>query len=138
MNKKAALEQLINALSGFEVHPRFLREMSDLLKGTLAGKERPFFELLRWQLTNVINFGVAVDSVDGNERLKGADGRFYSIHIHGAQFNVRLIVHISDSENPMLLCAFSEKSGKRHTDYSQYTSLMDDRYNDLKGGETNE
>ena len=37
-----------------------------------------------------------------------------------------------------LLCAFYERSGKSSTDYSRYTSVMVQRFNELKGDDMND
>ena len=77
-------------------------------------------------------------NVDSHEQLKGADGHYYSIHLQKNQFNVRFIVHISAMSEISLLCAFYERSGKSSTDYSRYTSVMVQRFNELKGDDMND
>ena len=137
MNTKEALVELSKLLGSFIIHPQFLVEMSGLLKKELKGKEASFFTTLTTQLNNLNNFGPMIYTVDSHEQLKGADGRYYSIHLQKNQFNVRFIVHISDMSEISLLCAFYERSGKSSTNYSRYTSVMVQRFNELKGDDMN-
>ena len=137
MNTKAALTKLSEILGTFTVHGQFLVELQHLLKKDLRGKESVFFTALITQLNNLSNFGPMIHTVDGHEKLRGADGHFYSIHLQNKQFNVRLIVHISDLSEISLLCAFYERAGKSATDYSQYVNVMEQRFYELKGDSIN-
>lgn len=116
----------------FSFHPRFFKELSDLLSKDLKGKEERFFKLLVTQLKNMQTFGVTVHTVDSNEILHELDGHFYSIHLKQSQFNIRLLVHISDAGKCALLCAFNERSGKKSTDYTHYIPVLQNRFNDME------
>lgn len=134
MNKKAALLLLKEYLDEytFDLHPRFFKELSDLLAKDLKGKEERFFKLLVTQLKNMQTFGVMVHNVDSNEILQVHDKHFYSIHLQQSQFNVRLLVHISDAGKCTLLCAFNERSGKKSTDYTNYIPVLQKRLDDME------
>lgn len=134
MNKKNALLLLKEYLDEytFDLHPRFFKELSDLLAKDLKGKEERFFKLLIAQLKNMQTFGVMVHNVDSNEKLQVRDSHFYSIHLKQSQFNVRLLVHISDAGKCTLLCAFNERSGKKSTDYTNYIPVLQKRLNDME------
>lgn len=132
MNTKEALQLLKNYLEDFKIHPRFFRELSSLLKKELKGKEAKFFKSLVTQLKNIQDFGVLVHTIDGNEKILGMDGHFYSIHFSQSQFNIRFLVHISDDNIASLLVAFYERGGKKATDYSQYTQILLSRLNEIK------
>lgn len=138
MNTKEALKQLAQILGSFSVHNQFIKELSGLLKKELKGKEVTFFTILTTQLNNLSSFGSMIHTVDGHEKLKGSDGHYYSIHLQNKQFNVRLIVYISDANEISLLCAFYERAGKSTTDYTRYTRIMEQRRYELKGDNTNE
>ena len=138
MNTKEALKQLAKILGSFSVHSQFMKELSGLLKKELKGKEVTFFTILTTQLNNLSSFGSMIHTVDGHEKLKGSDGHYYSIHLQNKQFNVRLIVYISDANEISLLCAFYERAGKSTTDYTRYTRIMEQRRYELKGDNTNE
>lgn len=138
MKTKEILEELAKLFTGFIFHKRFIKELRDLLSSKLKGKEAQFFECLATQLRNIKDFGILVDQTDNNEKLKGYDGHYYSIHLQKSQFNVRLLVYITNDSTPYFLSAFYEEAGKARTSYSSYTSAMVDRYQDLIGGDDNE
>lgn len=133
MNTKEALQLLISYLGSLTMHPQFLKELQNLLKKELKGKENRFFKLLVTQLKNIQDFGVMVHTVDSNEKIHGLDGHFYSIHFTQSQFNIRFLIHISDDNVVSFLSAFYERGGKKATDYSQYTSVLLSRLKDMEG-----
>ena len=133
MNTNDMLAILAELFDSFSFHELFLEELGSLLKKDLKGKENRFFKMLSTQLNHIRTFGRAIYTVDGHEILQGADGHYYSIHLQQSQFNVRLLVQISDDDTPYFLCAFNEKSGKRKTDYSAYTKVMQERLKDFGG-----
>ena len=134
MNTREILNELAKLFSNFIMHKRFIKELKDLLSTKLRGKEASFFDCLATQLRNIKDFGVLVDRTDKNEKIKGFDGHYYSIHLQKSQFNVRLLVYINDDSTPFFLCAFYEEEGKKRTSYSHYTSTLETRYNELLGG----
>ena len=133
MNTKDMLATLAKLFDSFSFHPLFIQELSILLKKDLKGKEARFFKMLSAQLENIKNFGRNIYTVDGHEVLQGADGHFYSIHLQQSQFNIRLLIYIDENNIPYFLCAFNERAGKRRTDYTTYTSVMQERLKDLGG-----
>ena len=134
MNTKEILETLVKHFSDFILHDQFVKELHALLKKDLRGQEKDFFNCLATQLSNIKTFGTMVHTTDANEKLKGADGHYYSIHLARKQFNVRFIVNIQNDGTPYFLCAFFEKSGKKATDYSAYTKVMEKRFKELMKG----
>lgn len=130
MNTRDAIHQLLIYLEDFQVHPRFIKELSALLKKEFKGKEQKFFTLLITQLKNIQEFGSMIYMIDSNEKLFKNKEIFYSIHLQQAQFNVRLLIHISDT-NAQLLAAFYERSGKKSTDYTQYIEVLEHRLDEL-------
>ena len=139
MNTKECLEQLGLILTSLSCHPRFLSELIELLKNDLSGKEAKFFTLLITQMNHIKDYSTEVNKVDGNEILKGAGKRFYSIHLKGSQFNVRFIIYFTKADKiPLFLCAFNERSGKKHTDYTQYVNVAQNRLQEMLGDEENE
>lgn len=138
MNTKEAFHKLLDIFGDFTIHKSFLAEINKLLKKELSGKEEPFFRMLVAQLNNLKIFGHMIHTIDGHEKLKGLDGHYYSIHLQQSQFNVRLLVYINDSNNIYFLSAFYERSGKKSTDYSTHTSVLEQRLNELLGVDNNE
>lgn len=138
MNTEDMLKELATLLNFFSIHPKFLEELRTLLKKDLKGKEASFFKILTTQLNNIKNFGSQVYKVDSNEILQGADGHYYSIHLQKSQFNVRLIVYITDDNISYFLCAFNERSGKSRTNYSAYIAVMKERINYFLGDDNYE
>lgn len=131
MNTKEILQTLESLFSNFILHDQFLKELSALLRKDLRGQEKEFFNCLTTQLDNIKTFGRMVHTTDSNEQLKGADGHYYSIHLVRKQFNIRFIVNIQNEGTPYFLCAFFEKSGKKISDYSAYTKVMEKRFQEL-------
>lgn len=127
MNTKEAIELLQHNLGHLKIHPLFMKELSSLLKKDLKGKESHFFKILVNQLKNIEMFGILVHQTDNNEILRGLDGHFYSIHLSQSQFNVRLLIHISEDNRVYFLSAFYERGKKKATDYSQYLPVLSDR-----------
>lgn len=138
MNTREILETLEKLFANFVFHNLFLKELGKLLKQDLRGKEKEFFNCLTTQLDNIRTFGILVAKTDDNEKLKGADGHYFSIHMQRKQFNIRFIVYIQDDGFPYFLCAFNEKSGKRISDYSSYTAVMTKRFKELKEEQSHE
>lgn len=131
MNKKDILQLLSNLFSNFYFHPRCIEEIKELLSRELRGKEERFFNVLQTQLSNIQTFGPMIYTVDSHERIKGSSKPYFSIHLQQSQFNIRMLVYISNEFPPLFLCAFFERSGKTVTDYSQKTAVLDARLEDM-------
>ena len=84
------------------------------------------------QLENIRNFGVMVHTVDNNEKIHALDGHFYSIHLQQSQFNVRFLIYIFDNGTAYFLNAFYERSGKKSSDYTHNTKVLNQRLKELK------
>ena len=139
MNTKEALKQLAQKLCGYDFifHPKFLEELRSLLSKELKGKEDKFFKCLTNQLKYIHDFGILVYQTDGHEQIKGFDGHYFSIHIEGKEFNIRFLVHISNTGTSHFLCAFYEKAGHRKDDYTSYTDVLKQRFRELEEGDAN-
>ena len=137
MNTKDALMQLAISFSEFKVHSLFTKELKDIMTKNISNKQQ-FFNQLVTQLQNVKNMGCMVYTADHNEKIKGADGHYYSLHFQSAQYNIRFLVHISDSGECCFLSAFYERSGKSKTDYSNYIPTLESRFKSLLGDDFDE
>lgn len=138
MKTKEALEMLCKAFAEFTFHPQFIKELGELLKNDLKGKEPRFFKCLTTQLNYIKSLGVAVYNADGHEIIQGFDGHYYSIHVQQNQFNVRFLVHIDDTGTPVFLCAFNERAGHRQTSYEIYTDILQERFKEMQGDDDDE
>lgn len=149
MNIQKALELLKTYLNKygntFVIHPKFITELSSLIKKELKGQENLFFKRMVAQLDNIVTFRETVNTVDSNEILKagntknGTPLKLYSIHITAKQFNIRFIICFNQKTNPLLLSVFFERSGKKKTDYSSIIETATQRRLELlKGDDTNE
>lgn len=132
MNKREAFLTLANSLEeylqkGFEFHPIFMKEFKDLLDGA-RGHEREIFSLLIKQLNYVSSLGKQVYKADGNEIIKYLNREYYSLHLSGKNFNIRLLMTFDENEDPVFLAAFFERSGKRVSDYTQWKQVLKSRY----------
>ncbi len=138
MKKKDALKMLATMLAGLNLHPLFLKELKALLEKELRGKESEFFSILSAQLLHIKQFGPLIYTIDSNEKLKGLDKQYYSIHLQRSQFNVRMLIYIKSDGSPFFLCAFYERAGKKQTSYQKYLDALECRLNEMLGDETNE
>lgn len=127
---KACLEE--GSQSGFVFHELFIREFFEILKNA-SGSEREIFNHLIRQLGYVRDFGWRVNEVDGNEIIKHTKRSYYSLHLQSKMFNIRLIVGFLPDNTPIFLSAFYEKAGKKKTNYSNYISTLDSRYQEIEG-----
>lgn len=138
MKTKEMLKTLSELFSDFKYHVCFYEELSEIIHKDISGKENQFFKQLTTQLLNIKEMGCMVYRADRNEYLKGTSKRYFSIHLSSSQYNVRLLVYITDDGIAYFLCAFYERKGKSNTDYSKYLSVLDNRLKQLLGGEQNE
>ncbi len=135
MNKKEALSALIKNLEeylhqGFRFHYAFMEEFKNLLYDT-QGHEKEIFALLVKQLAFVKTLGRQVYNADGNEIIKYLDKEYYSLHLTGKNFNLRLLMTFDAENNPIFLAAFYERAGKRISDYTQWKKILDKRYSQM-------
>lgn len=134
MNTKEMLRALSKHFSGYVCHASFLEEFYRLLKNELSGKETQIFKQLATQLENIKNMGRMVHMADRNERLKGSGNRYYSIHLSSSQYNVRILVYITESGTPYFLSVFYERAGKKRSEYARHIAVLDERLKQLLGG----
>lgn len=135
MNKKEALSVLIKNLEeylhqGFRFHYAFMEEFKNLLYDA-QGHEKEIFALLVKQLAFVKTLGRQVYNADGNEIIKYLDKEYYSLHLTGKNFNLRLLMTFDAENNPIFLAAFYERAGKRISDYTQWKKILDKRYSQM-------
>lgn len=136
MNKNDALLKLAQSLEdylqqGFLFHPLFMKEFKDLLFDT-RGNEKEVFALLIKQLNFVKVLKNQVYTVDGNEIIKYLDREYYSLHLSGKNFNLRLLMTFYKGNTPLFLAAFYERSGKRASDYTQWKPVLANRYAEMQ------
>lgn len=135
MNKREALLRLAQDLDeylqrGFRFHPLFLEEFKKLLSGA-SGNEKEIFSLLIKQLNFVKELKQQVCNADGNEIIKYLDREYYSLHLSGKGFNLRLLMTFDEGDEPIFLAAFYERSRKRASDYTQWKKVLAHRYTEM-------
>ena len=135
MNKKKALELFRENLEkyhddGFLFHRLFVEELGKLINNS-QGNEKKIFELLAKQLVHVKEQRRNVYMVAGNEILRHLDKDYYSLHLQGKNFNIRLLMTFDSRENPVFLAAFYERSGKKKSSYNEYKDVIDSRFREL-------
>ena len=133
MNTQEILKMLAEYFSDFVFHESFLKELYDILRKNVSGKEKQLFKQLSTQLTNIKNMGRMVYLADDNEQLKGVKGHYCSIHLTSSQYNIRLLVTFDKKDTPYFLCAFYERAGKFQTSYSKYIPDLNRRFKQLLG-----
>lgn len=134
MNKKEVLALLIENLekytqSGFRFHERFLEEFRTLLKNA-SGNEKEIFALFIKQMNFVKILGKQVHNADGNEIIKHQESEYYSLHLSSKNFNFRFLMTFVEN-NPVFLCAFYEREGKRVSDYTKWKEVLKQRLNEV-------
>lgn len=135
MNKKQILSMLAKNLEeylhqGFRFHPLFMEEFKGLLHDA-RGHEREIFSLLVKQLSFVKLLNKQVYQADGNEIIKYLAKEYYSLHLSGKNFNLRLLMAFDKDNNPVFLAAFYEREGKKSSDYTQWKSVLEKRYKQM-------
>ncbi|MCM1063901.1 MAG: hypothetical protein NC420_05385 [Eubacterium sp.] len=135
MNKKEALSILAQDLEGymeqgFRFHPLFMKEFKKLLSNA-SGNEEEIFALLVKQLNYVKLLKKQVFTADGNEIIKYLNKEYYSLHLLAKNFNLRLLMTFNESNVPIFLAAFYERSGKRNSDYTQWKKVLAARYDEM-------
>lgn len=130
MNKKEALKLLIENLekysqNGFKFHELFWEEFQELLLDA-KGSEKEIFALLIKQMNFVKSLGREVYKADSNEIIKHQEREYYSLHLKGKNFNLRFLMTFIEN-NPVFLCAFYERAGKKATNYSTWTPVLETR-----------
>ena len=136
MNKKQVLAELIKNLEkylekGYVFHPKFMQEFQALLKNA-TGNEKEIFALLVKQLDFLKELGTNVYKADSNEIIKYQDRDYYSLHLSGKNFNLRLLMAFDEKDTPKFLVAFYERAGKKKTDYTQYKKVLDSRFEEIQ------
>lgn len=137
MKKEEIIQMLQECLeegnqNGFVFHKQFLQELGALLKNA-SGSEKEIFNLLVRQLGYVRDFNRRVNEVDSNEIIKHTKRCYYSLHLQGGRFNIRLIISFMMDNTPVFLVAFYERSGKKKTNYSNYIEILDNRFKEIEG-----
>lgn len=135
MNKKQILAELIKNLEkylekGYVFHPKFMEEFQALLKNA-TGNEKEIFALLVKQLDFLKELGTNVYKADSNEIIKYQDRDYYSLHLSGKNFNLRLLMAFDEKDTPKFLVAFYERAGKKKTDYTQYKKVLDSIFEEI-------
>lgn len=139
MNKKEVLFKLTQDIEeylelGFQFHPLFMKEFKKLLSDA-RGNEKEIFSLLIKQLNFVKLLTNQVFTADGNEIIKYLNREYYSLHLSGKSFNLRLLMTFNESNVPFFLAAFYERSGKRNSDYTQWKKVLAGRYAEMQRNE---
>lgn len=142
MKRKDVLKNLAMYLEqgnkdGFIFHPKFFEELQVLIQGT-SGHEKEVLNLLVRQFGYVRDFRRMVHNVDSNEIIKHSIRDYYSLHIQGKGFNLRILMTFFPDNRPVFLTAFYERSGKRVSNYSTHIGTLDDRYEELERGDRDE
>lgn len=135
MNKKEVLRLLKENLEkylpdGFKFHERFMVEFKQLLEDA-KGNEKEIFSLLIKQMNFVKVLGKKVDQANGNEIIKYLNEDYYSLHLQGKNFNLRLLMAFDEEENPVFLVAFYERSGKKASDYTKWKKVLRQRLQEV-------
>lgn len=98
-----------------KLHKKCLTEIRKLVFGT--GQERLFINKLTKRINILLREGYRAIGTSGFEKLKHSSD-LYSMHVDTQSLNIRILFAIMDNNVQLLLLAFSEKAGKKDTDYS--------------------
>lgn len=126
MKKEEFIKLLAEHLNNIQWHPALLPELLDLLKRT--GQEKQFLAMLSKRLKFLQSEGTSATQHEEFERL---EDNIYSMHISSKQMNIRILYSFLN-DGSVLLHAFYERAGKRHTDYTDTIKLARTRLKELK------
>ena len=113
MNKDTVLALLASYLSNYLYDPLLIQELAKILSKT--GYEQKFYTLLTARLSQLSYLGIQAVNLEEFENLGGG---LFSMHFSRKWFNIRILYGFLPNQRPVLLLAFSEKAGKKITDYS--------------------
>lgn len=132
MNKESLLKQLIESLGTASIHESLINEIASLI--LRSGYEDRFLRLLSTRLKLLSQYKENAVQVlpDQYERLSHGSGELYSMHLTGKGFNVRILYAFHPEHSQILLLAFSEKSGKKVTEYSSFIPVALSRLEEIK------
>lgn len=126
MNKEEFIKLLAESLRTVSVHPALLPELLGLLKQ--SGQEKQFLVMLAKRLKFLQSEGTQATRHEEFERL---EDNMYSMHIASKQLNIRILYSFLN-DGSVLLHAFYERAGKRHTDYTGTIALARARLHELE------
>lgn len=117
MNDRDTEYLIISYLKNFYYHDGLLSDVKSII--SCSGYEKKFLHLLYVRLVTLAQLGERVLELKEFEELRYADG-LCSMHFSGKDFNIRILFYFREDTFPVLLSSFSEKAGKRKTDYSSH------------------
>ncbi|WP_370812706.1 hypothetical protein [Butyricicoccus pullicaecorum] len=126
MNKNDFIHLLAESLDNIQVDRALLSELLKLLKQ--SGQEKQFLTILSKRLKFLQSQGTQATQHEEFERL---EDNIYSMHIACKQLNIRILYSFLN-DGTVLLHAFYERAGKRHTDYTGTIALARARLNKWK------
>lgn len=135
MNSDNVYDLLLERLEGFLYHKSLLSDISAII--SRSGNELAFFRLLTARLISLAQLGKKAVLLKEFEELRYADG-LCSLHIAGKDMNIRILYYYREDSAPVLLSAFTEKAGKRITDYSSHTPVANERKAEMEAKNDNE
>lgn len=128
MNKTEIIKFLAALFGVFQVHGLLGSEISASI--AKSGYEKKFFNLLLARLHYLKDQGINAVNAKEFEPLSNTEG-LYSMHLTGKGFNYRIIYSFLPDRSPVLLLGFSEKSGKKVTDYTYYIPEAEKRLSEM-------
>ncbi len=126
MNKDEFIKLLAESFGNILIHPALCPELLKLLKQ--SGQEKQFLSILAKRLKFLQSEGIQATQHEEFERL---EDNIYSMHIASKQLNIRILYSFLN-DGSVLLHAFYERAGKRHTDYTGTIALARARLNELE------
>lgn len=133
MNRDGVLKYLLSYLSGFLYHNQLIPELLALIAN--SGYENKFFTILVARLRFLSVMGVEATK---HKEFEPLEEGLYSMHLTGANFNIRILYAFLPNEKPVLLIPFFERAGKRKTDYTPYKGPALSRFAEMKEDYYNE
>lgn len=123
MNRREIKGKIEDVFSGFDICPRMIAELIELISGT--GIEKKVLKLLLIRLKLLSIYGVDAINFKEFERINET---VYSMHLSQTGFNIRILYSFMENGKPTLLLCFYERGGKKKTDYSTYLPVAAERF----------
>ena len=128
MNRELFMLRLLHVFDAFHLFPSLITEILDEL--AKSGKEESFLRVLTKRLYQLSSLGLR--ACDLLEEFENIGDSLYSMHLAQKEFNIRILYSFLSNGEPVLLLAFYERAGKKHTDYTPYLEPALDRLTKMK------
>lgn len=128
MNRDKIIAMLYSIFSGIICHEKIYDEINEIIER--SGYEARFFKVLS-RMVIFLKAHLENAHLHHNQLESLQQSDLYSMHIEGANFNIRILYSFTSARVPVLLLAFFERAGKNATDYTPYIEPAEKRLEEV-------